>query len=146
MKKKPLVACLARTSTDMQHTSIDNQHEIFYRWIEKNDSELFDIYTDEGISGTKGIKRIEWLRMIEDAKDRKFDVLLAKSFSRFGRNQRETLDAIATLRTNGIRIVFIENNLDSEQDATKFDLIKLLKYYLMKVLKLKEVEFGQDKL
>ena len=126
MKKKPLVACLARTSTEMQHTSIDNQHEIFYRWIEKNDSELFDIYTDEGISGTKGIKRIEWLRMIEDAKDRKFNVLLAKSFSRFGRNQRETLDAIATLRTNGIRIVFIENNLDSEQDATKFGLFAWL--------------------
>ena len=58
--------------------------------------------------------------MLEDGKKKKFDILISKSYSRFGRNQRETLDAIAMLRNNGIRIIFLEDNLDSEQDSNKF--------------------------
>lgn len=123
---KNKVAVYARVSTDEQHTSIENQHDIFARWIEKNNCILYDTYTDEAISGTKGIKRKDWQRLIQDGKDRKYTILLAKSFSRFGRNQRETLDAISQLRALNVRIVFIEDNLDSQKDANNFGLFAWL--------------------
>lgn len=126
MKKK--VAFLSRVSTLEQHQSIDNQKQIFKEWIEKHKESctLYKIYEDEGISGAKGYKRLEWLKMIEDGKQRKFDIIVSKSFSRFGRNQEETLRAIKDLRAKEIRIIFLEDGLDSEQDATKFGLFAWL--------------------
>ncbi|MBU3098714.1 MULTISPECIES: recombinase family protein [Clostridium] len=125
-KVKQLVGVYARVSTDDQHTSIENQHIIFYKWIEEKGYELFKIYTDEAISGTKGIKRLEWQRLLQDGRDKKYNILVAKSFSRFGRNQRETLDAIKDLRAVGIRVIFIEDNLDSLKDANNFGLFAWL--------------------
>lgn len=121
------VAFLSRVSTLDQHSSIDNQEEVFQNWLKRNEGcTVYKIYTDEGISGAKGYKRKQWLEMLKDGRHKEFDILIAKSYSRFGRNQRETLDAIAMLRNNGIRIIFLEDNLDSEQDANKFGLFAWL--------------------
>lgn len=121
MKK---VATFSRVSTEReeQKSSIKNQEEIYETWIERNNWVLYKSYVDDGISGTKAYKRIQWLKMLEDGKKKKYDILLCKSYSRFGRNMIETLGAIKELRENGIRIIFIEDSLDSELDATKFGL------------------------
>ena len=118
------VATFSRVSTEMdsQKTSILNQEEIYSSWIEKNKCILYKSYIDDGISVTKAYKRVEWLKMLEDGKNKKYDILLCKSYSRFGRNMIETLGAIKELRENGIRIIFIEDSLDSEADSTKFGL------------------------
>lgn len=118
------VATFSRTSTEMysQKTSILNQEEIYSSWIAKNKYVLYKSYIDDGISGTKAYKRIEWLKMLEDGKNKKYDILLCKSYSRFGRNMIETLGAIKELRESGVRIIFIEDSLDSEADSTKFGL------------------------
>lgn len=124
MKK---VACLSRVSTDEQHTSIENQREIFSNWLSKNkDCVLYKYYVDEGISGTKAYKRVAFLEMLEDGKNKKFDILLCKSFSRFGRNMTDTLQAIKDLRACNIRIIFLEDNLDTEKDITQFGLFSWL--------------------
>ncbi|MCX0392260.1 recombinase family protein [Clostridium perfringens] len=120
------VAKFVRTSTDLQHKSIENQEEILDRWIKDNKCILYKTYSDEGISGTKKSKRIQWLQMIEDAKSRKFDIMICKSYSRFGRNQIESLEAIKTLRENNIRIVFLEDGLDSMTDTSRFGLMAWL--------------------
>ena len=118
------VATFSRVSTEMdsQKTSILNQEEIYSSWIEKNKCILYKSYIDDGISVTKAYKRVEWLKMLEDGKNKKYDILLCKSYSRFGRNMIETLGAIKELRENVIRIIFIEDSLDSEADSTKFGL------------------------
>lgn len=125
MKK---VATFSRVSTEMdsQKTSIKNQEDIYTSWIEKNNCILYKSYIDDGISGTKAYKRVKWLKMLEDGKKKEFDIVLCKSFSRFGRNMIETLSAIKELRENNIRVVFIEDNLDSETDMGKFGLFSWL--------------------
>lgn len=122
------VATFSRTSTDneSQSKSIANQEDIFKVWIEKNSYVLYKNYIDEGISGTKGKYRTEWKELIQDGKERKYDILLSKSYSRFGRNMVETLSAIKDLREKGIRIIFIEDNLDSIKDTTNFGLFSWL--------------------
>ena len=47
--------------------------------------DLYDIYLDIQ-SGTKTRKRPQLKRMIEDAKMKKFDIILAKELSRLARN------------------------------------------------------------
>ena len=59
--------------------------------------ELVDIYKDEGISGTSIEKRKDFVRMIEDAKAGKIDLILTKSISRFGRNIVDILTTLETL-------------------------------------------------
>ena len=125
-KTKQLVGVYARVSTDDQHKSMENQDSVIDKWIKENGHTVFDTYTDEAISGTKGVKRIAWQRLLQDGRDKKYNILLAKSFSRFGRNQRETLDAIKDLRAVGVRLVFIEDSLDSIKDSNYFGLFAWL--------------------
>ena len=122
------VATFSRTSTDniSQSKSIENQEDVYKSWIEKNNCVLYKNYIDEGISGTKGKYRVEWKELIQDGKEKKYDILLSKSYSRFGRNMVETLSAINELREAGIRIIFIEDNLDSTKDTTNFGLFSWL--------------------
>ena len=122
------VATFSRTSTDniSQSKSIENHEDVYKSWIEKNNCVLYKNYIDEGISGTKGKYRVEWKELIQDGKEKKYDILLSKSYSRFGRNMVETLSAIKELREAGIRIIFIEDNLDSTKDTTNFGLFSWL--------------------
>lgn len=125
MKKK--VAFFSRVSTDLQHSSIENQQKIFEQWLERNtDCIFYKLYEDEGISGAKAYKRVNWLQMLEDGKNGLFEVIVCKSFSRFGRNIVETLSAIKELRAKNVRCVFLEDNLDSELDMSKFGLFSWL--------------------
>ena len=122
------VATFSRTSTDniSQSKSIENQEDVYKSWIEKNNCVLYKNYIDEGISGTKGKYRVECKELIQDGKEKKYDILLSKSYSRFGRNMVETLSAIKELREAGIRIIFIDDNLDSTKDTTNFGLFSWL--------------------
>ena len=91
----PLRVCYyARVSTDheVQATSIVNQVDYFVQYIQgisgwKN----LGGYVDEGISGKDVKARTDFMRMIDDAKKGKFDLILTKSVSRFARN---TIDSI----------------------------------------------------
>ena len=115
-------AVYTRVSTDDQNTSIVNQRGYFIDYIKSRGWILFDIYTDEAFTGTETTKRLSFQRLLSDAKEKKYNLLLAKSYSRFGRNQRETLDAIAKLLEHNVRIIFIEDNLDSKRDIGQFGL------------------------
>jgi site-specific DNA recombinase len=64
--------------------------------------------------------------MLKDACDKKFDILLVKSLSRFGRNNRETLNNLNELYKNNVRAIFIEENLDTEKDRSMVGLFSWL--------------------
>nr|WP_302598407.1 recombinase family protein [uncultured Cellulosilyticum sp.] len=115
-----------RVSTDKQDTSVSNQQEYFKEYISRNKFNLNEFYIDEDITGTETSKRLGWQKLIQDGIEGKYNVLLAKSYSRFGRNQQQTLQAITTLVKHGVRVIFIEDNLDSEKDFNNFGLFAWL--------------------
>ena len=83
-----VAAAYIRVSTDDQiEFSPDSQLEKIKLYAEKNQMLLPKdfIFLDEGISGTSVNKREEFLKMIEDAKKHKFDLILTKEISRFSR-------------------------------------------------------------
>jgi site-specific DNA recombinase len=96
--KKIRVAAYCRVSTveEAQVGSFEMQVQHFQSVIESNPSYmLVDIYKDEGISGTSMDKRKDFLRMLDDARAGKIDLILTKSISRFGRN---IVNILTTLR------------------------------------------------
>lgn len=95
------VAVYARVSTKSldQTSSIENQTRYYKDKVAKNPNwELVHIYKDEGKSGTSTKGRIEFKQMLEDAYNKKFDLILCASVSRFARNVGDFMEEITNLR------------------------------------------------
>jgi len=83
------VAIYVRVSTDdpRQTTSFELQKKYYDDLVAKHENwNLIQIYADEGKSGTQLRHRDNFVRMIDDAKEHKFDLIITKSVSRFARN------------------------------------------------------------
>lgn len=96
------VAAYTRVSTlsKDQTTSIENQTQYYTEKIEKNPNwTLQKIYTDEGKSGTSMRRREQFKEMLADAADKKMDLILCASVSRFARNVSDCIDQVRLLRT-----------------------------------------------
>lgn len=92
------VAVYARVSTDdpRQTSSYELQKNHYQDVVSRHPNwVLIDIYADEGISGTSLQHRDSFLRMIEDCKAGKIDLIITKSVSRFARN---VIDCIGHVR------------------------------------------------
>lgn len=77
------------------------------------DWELHDIYADEGITGTSTKNRSEFLRMIRDAQNRSFQLILTKEISRFSRNILDTIHYTRALKELGVGVLFLSENLNT---------------------------------
>ena len=71
------------------------------------------LYADEGISGTKIKNRKEFLRMMKDAEQGLFDMVVVKDISRFARNTVDLLQNIRKLKSLGIETQFLTANMTS---------------------------------
>ena len=68
-------------------------------------------YIDEGITGTLAKKRPAFMRMIEDAKLRKFDLIVTREVCRFARNTVDTLVLTRELKNYGVEVYFVSDNI-----------------------------------
>ena len=76
--EKKYVAAYCRVSTDKrdQVNSFESQKRFFREYIEKNSEwKLYEIYADEGTTGTNVKKREAFKRMIRAAHDGKFKLI-----------------------------------------------------------------------
>ena len=112
MKRK--VAIYARVSTEheAQLSALDNQVQ-YYDGILKQHPDwiLYDRYIDEGITGTSTKKRKNFMRMREDAKEGRFDLIVTREVSRFARNTVDTLQETRKLKKIGVEVYFTEDNI-----------------------------------
>jgi len=68
-------------------------------------------YVDEGVSGSKE-SRPELNRLVTDAHQRKFDIVLVWKIDRFGRSLRHLVNALADLDAYGVTFASLKDNLD----------------------------------
>ena len=66
--------------------SLDAQEKALKKWCIDRKYEIFDLYADEGISGKDIEHRPNMNRLLKDAKERKFDIVLFWALSRFTRS------------------------------------------------------------
>ncbi len=112
------VCAYARVSTEKEEqlNSYNSQLKYYEEKIKSNsDWKYVGIYADEGITGTLDYKRDGFMKMMQDATQNKFDMIITKSISRFGRNTVDTLKYVRLLKEKGIAIYFEEERINTLQ-------------------------------
>ncbi len=151
------IAVYARVSTDStdQANSLENQKSYFERAASENARcQLYNIYADAGLTGTRLNNRPEFRKMLYDAgidiievygnkhdkrlskkhvifevSDRQpaFSEIWIKNTSRFARNTL-SFDIINKLRAKGVNIWFMEQNLNTKEIGSDL-LLKLVQIF-----------------
>ncbi len=115
------VAAYCRVSTDKedQINSLESQKDFFRDYISRNSCwELTEVYVDEGITGTSTKKRYAFNKMILDAENHEFDLIITKEISRFARNTLDSIFYTRKLKELGIGIIFMNDNINTlDSDA-----------------------------
>ncbi len=113
-KRKVAAYCRVSTDSEDQANSFESQQRYFRQYIERNsDWELYEIFADEGISGTNTKKRKEFNRMVACARNGDFDLIITKEISRFARNTLDSIYYTRDLKKHGIGVIFLNDNINT---------------------------------
>ncbi len=143
MQENYMAGIYARLSRDDERAgesvSIENQKEMLSRYVREQGWTLYDYYCDDGVSGTT-FDRPGLNRLVQDATDRKINLVLCKDLSRLGRNYIEAgksrifvfpslgcrfialNDSVDTIRKNNEMLVILKNvmnNLNTRDTSRK---------------------------
>ena len=99
--------------------SIQNQKSMLIQYAMDQGWEVYDIYSDDDYTGSDR-RRPQFNRLLEDAKAKKFDIVLCKTQSRFTRELELVEKYIHSLFPLwGIRFVSIVDNADTANKGNK---------------------------
>jgi site-specific recombinase family protein len=114
-----------------ESNSISNQREMIHSYAKRNQFIIRKEYVDDGYSGAT-FDRPNFKEMIKDAYDKKFDTIIVKDLSRFGRDYIEAGKYIQRIfPENGIRFISINDNYDSKvADMNDTHLILPIKNFI----------------
>lgn len=149
MQEQYSVGIYARLSRDDERAgesvSIENQKEMLARYVREQGWTLYDYYCDDGVSGTT-FDRPGFNRLVQDATDRKINLVLTKDLSRLGRDYIEAgkytdfifpslgcrfialNDGVDTIRKNNEMLVILKNvmnGLYARDTSNKIKAVKL---------------------
>lgn len=106
-------AVYVRVSTDKdeQKDSLKYQQKLFYNFIGDKGWDIYNFYIDVE-SGTTA-KREKLQQLIQDAQDKKFDMILAKELSRLARNGELSYKIKNLCENQGIHIITLDNAINT---------------------------------
>ena len=113
------IACmylrLSREDGDSSESnSISNQRQIIKSYAKENDIKLSYEYVDDGFSGSN-FDRPHFKNMIDDLNKGKFNIIIVKDLSRFGRDYIESGKYLQKIfPEKGVRFISVNDNYDSE--------------------------------
>lgn len=110
MKADKKVAIYVRVSTKDQ--SVGMQLNDLERYSKERGLNIFKVYEDNGVSGTKET-RPALGQLMDDARKRKFNVVLVWRFDRFARSTKHLVNALYEFRNLGIDFVSYQENIDT---------------------------------
>ena len=112
------VALYIRTSTENQAESITLQTEELTKYCKLNNYEIFDKYIDFGFTG-KNTKRPAFEKMLCDAKENKFNMILVTKIDRFARSTLDLLFNIENLQTYNVQFAASSQPIDTSSAVGK---------------------------
>jgi site-specific DNA recombinase len=110
------VGIYVRVSTEEQRErqSIVTQREFGNRYCDLHQLPVHETYADDGVSGTVALElRPGGIRLLDDARQHKFDQLLVFKLDRLGRDTRLILNAVAELEKHGVRVRSMTEEFDT---------------------------------
>ena len=119
------VTYYARVSSesDEQLNSLGNQISYYEDLIKRNGNWTFvPGYIDEGLSGISTKKRENFNRMVDDASQDRFDLVITKEISRFARNTLDSIQFTRQLLTHGVGVFFQNDNINTLDEDSELRL------------------------
>ena len=119
------VTYYARVSSesDEQLNSLGNQISYYEDLIKRNKNWTFvPGYIDEGLSGISTKKRENFNRMVEEAAEDKFDLVITKEISRFARNTLDSIQYTRQLLGYGVGVFFQNDNINTLDEDSELRL------------------------
>lgn len=108
------------TEHEAQLSALQNQIQWYYDQLKMHPNWKLatpvEQYLDRGITGTQAKKRPGFLSMIKDAHAGKFDMVVTREVSRFGRNTVDTLNYVRELKSIDIQVYFVSDNIRTIED------------------------------
>jgi DNA invertase Pin-like site-specific DNA recombinase len=111
-------ALYARVSTLNGHQDPSMQTRELKEYCERRGWQVFDCYVDNGVSGKKD-SRPQLNRMMQDAHERRFDVVVVWRFDRFARSVSHLLRALETFNSLGVQFVSLSEAVDTSTPMGK---------------------------
>nr|WP_306796783.1 recombinase family protein [Clostridium sp. YIM B02551] len=130
-KVRKMVAIYCRVSTIEQAEegySIDEQQRLLMEWCKKMDYIVYKCYSDRGISG-KDIKNRPALKeMLNDAEDKKFDMVISWKINRISRKLADVLKIVDVLEQKNITFKSYSEPFETDTPAGKmqFQMMALI--------------------
>lgn len=103
-----------RVSTEGQETL--NQRLALEEYCKRNSIEVFQVYEDAGVSGSK-TSRPGLDRMMQDMRAGSFDTIIIWKLDRLGRSLQHLLQILAELQNRKVKLVITEMNMDTTTPA-----------------------------
>ncbi len=119
------VTYYARVSSesDEQLNSLGNQIQYYEDFIRRNAAWTFvSGYIDEGLSGISTKRRENFNRMIDDAAEGAFDLIITKEISRFARNTLDSIQFTRQLLGCGVGVFFQNDNINTFDEDSELRL------------------------
>jgi DNA invertase Pin-like site-specific DNA recombinase len=116
MGKGKRAAIYLRVSTD--HQTVENQRRELEQIAGRRGWTVVGVYQDAGISGSKRRDERPGLdSLLNDAKRRRFDVVMAWAIDRVGRSLIDLLHTIQELESAGVDLFLDQQNIDTTTPA-----------------------------
>ena len=142
------VTFYARVSTesDEQLNSLGNQISYYENLIKQNKNWTFvPGYIDEGLSGISTKKRENFNRMVDEAAEDRFDLIITKEISRFACNTLDSIQFTRQLLGYGVGVFFQNDNINTLEEDSELRLSILSSIAQEELRKLSSrVKFGHQ--
>jgi DNA invertase Pin-like site-specific DNA recombinase len=146
ISRKKRVCAYARVSTDNyeQGESLENQITYYGNLIASSpEYELVGIFADKGISGTTE-NRPQFQKMLGLCRERKIDLIITKSISRFARNTAIVLKIVREIKELGIEVIFEKENISTLSKDGEFMLSVLSSFAEEESRSISEIQNGES--
>lgn len=115
------LSCEDDDKTQMSE-SITNQKSLLLQYVSENNLEVYDIYIDDGYSGTN-FDRPDFNRLISDIESGKVNMVITKDMSRLGRDYIGTGNLIEKyFPEHGVRYIAVTDSIDTFLDSSNNDI------------------------
>ena len=105
------------SSNNQREESIDAQLRATQEFAERNGYEIVATYSDRAKSGTNSSKRVEFLKMIKDAENGLFDVVIVHKLDRFSRDKYDSALYKRKLKQCGVRLISVTEQLNDSPES-----------------------------
>ena len=116
------VYCRVSTNKDDQLNSLENQRTYFEHVAEEKGYTIYEIYADQGITGTK-LRRPEFERMLKDAG---LDIITVSASDRDKRKKSQHTYYIASDRTPKFNLILVKNTSRFARNILSMEIINRL--------------------